>query len=123
MTELRLEPYRGAEILEFLRVITGLELAVWRDGRSSEDEFEVYTRWYGDAAMGVRCEERSGIDPRTGYVNQERTFAFLCGVSGLELTLETVDGVMEGSFVTLRLSAEPMLESTILELFTRTFSR
>ncbi len=123
MIEHRLEPYRGADILEFLRVVTGLELLIWRDGRSSEDEFEVYTRWYGDAAMGVRCEERSGIDQRTGYVNQERTFAALYGMSDLELSLETVDGVIEGSFVTVRVEAAPMLEQTILELFTRTFSR
>ena len=123
MTQARLEPYRGADILEFLRAVTDLELVLLRDGRSSEDEFEVYTRWYGDAAIGVRCDERSGIDPRTGYVNQERTFATVYGVSNLELTLETVDGVMEGSFITLRLSAEPILEQTILELFTRSFSR
>ena len=123
MTQARLEPYRAADILEFLRAVTDLELVLLRDGRSSEDEFEVYTRWYGDAAIGVRCDERSGIDPRTGYVNQERTFATVYGVSNLELTLETVDGVMEGSFITLRLSAEPILEQTILELFTRSFSR
>ena len=36
--------------------------------------------------------------------------------------LETVDGVMEGSFITLRLEAEPVLESFIFEMFTRTFS-
>lgn len=123
MTELRLEPYRGTDILEFLRAVTGLELDFWRDGRSSEDDFEVYMRWFGDAATGVRCEERSGIDPRTGYVDQERTRAVVYGVNGLELTLETVDGVMQGSFITLRLEAEPMLESSISEAFTRTFSR
>ena len=123
MTELHLEPYRGADILGFLRAVTGLELAVWSDGRSSEDEFECYTRWYGDATIGVRCEERSGIDLRTGYVNQERTLATIYGVGGLQLTLETVDGVMEGSFITLRVITEPLLEQTILELFTRTFSR
>ena len=123
MTQTRLEPYRGADILEFLRLVTGLELLIWRDGRSSEDDFEVYTRWYGDATMGVRLEERSGIDPRTGYVNQERTRAVVYGVSNLELTLETVDGVMQGSFVTIRLEAELILESSIFELFTRTFSR
>ena len=71
----------------------------------------------------MRCEERSGIDPRTGYVNQERTFATVYGVRDLELTLETVDGVIEGSFISLRVSAEPILEQTIIKLFTRTFSR
>lgn len=123
MSEQRLEPYRGADILEFLRSVTGLELLIWRDGRSSEDDLELYTRWYGDASVGVRLEERSGIDARTGYVNQERTFATVYGVSGLQLALETVDGVMEGSFITLRLEAEPALESFMLEAFTRTFSR
>ncbi len=123
MSDSRLEPYRGADILEFLRLVTGLELAVWRDGRSSEDDFEVYTRWYGDAAIGMRCEERSGVDPRTGYVNQERTRAVVYGLADLELTLETVDGVIEGSFISLRVSAEPILEQTILELFRRSFSR
>lgn len=123
MSEQRLEPYRGADILEFLRSVTGLELLIWRDGRSSEDDFELYTRWYGDASVGVRLEERSGVDARTGYVNQERTFATVYGVSGLQLALETVDGVMEGSFITLRLDVEPALESFMLEAFTRTFSR
>ena len=123
MTDSHLEPYRGADILGFLRSVTKLELAVWRDGRSSEDDFEVYTRWYGSADCGVRLEERSGIDPRTGYVDQERTRAVVYGVSNLELTLETVDGVIEGSFVTLWLEAEPALEQMILEAFTRTFSR
>lgn len=123
MSEQRLEPYRGADILEFLRSVTGLELLIWRDGRSSEDDLELYTRWYGDAGVGVRLEERSGVDTRTGYVNQERTFATVYGVSGLQLALETVDGVMEGSFITLRLDVEPALESFMLEAFTRTFSR
>lgn len=123
MSEQRLEPYRGADILEFLRSVTGLELLIWRDGRSSEDDLELYTRWYGDASVGIRLEERSGVDARTGYVNQERTFATVYGVSGLQLALETVDGVMEGSFITLRLDVEPALESFMLEAFTRTFSR
>ena len=123
MRELRLEPYRGADILEFLRGVTQLELNSFRDGRSSEDDFECYTRWYGDAVIGARLEERSGIDPRTGYVNQERTLATVYGVNGLQLILETVNGVMEGSFITLQLEAEPVLESSIFEMFTRTFSR
>jgi hypothetical protein len=123
LTEHRLEPYRAANILEFLRSVTKLELIVWRDGRSSEEDFEVYTHWYGDAGVGVRFEERSAVDRRTGYVNQERTLATVYGVNGLQLSFETVDGVMEGSFVTLRLEAAPVLESSILELFRRTFSR
>ena len=123
MRELRLDTARGADILEFLRAVTGLELLIWRDGRSSEDNFECYTRWYGDATISVRLEERSGIDPRTGYVNQERTLATVYGVNGLQLILETVDGVMEGSLITLQLEAEPVLESSIFEMFTRTFSR
>jgi hypothetical protein len=123
LIEHRLEPYRGADILEFLRVVTKLELLIWRDGRSSEDEFEVYARWYGDAAIGVRLEERSGIDPRTGYVNQERTRAVVYGVHDLELTLETVDGVIEGSFVSLRINADAALEQAMLKAFRRTFSR
>lgn len=123
MKEQRLEPYRAADILEFLRGVTQLELAAWRDERSSEDDFECYTRWYGNADCGVRCEERSGIDPRTGYVDQERTLATVYGLDGLELTLETVDGVMQGSFISLRLEAEAALERAILEAFTRSFSR
>ena len=110
-------------MLEFLRGVTQLELNSFRDGRSSEDDFECYTCWYGDAGVGVRLEDRSGVDPLTGYVNQERTKAVLYGFAGLQLTLETVDGVMEGSFITLRLEAEPVLESSIFEMFTRTFSR
>ena len=109
--------------MEFLRGITGLELVLWRDGRSSEDDFEVYKRWYGDADLGVRLEERSGIDSRTGYVNQERTRAIVYGVRDLSLELETVDGVMEGSFITLQLEADPVLEAAICEAFTRMFSR
>ena len=123
MTEQRLEPYRAVDIVDFLRGVTGLELALWRDGRSSEDDFEVYKRWYGDADLGVRLEERSGIDSRTGYVNQERTRAIVYGVRDLNLELETVDGVMEGSFITLRLEGGAVLEASICEAFTRKFSR
>ena len=107
MTELIIEPYRAAEILEFLRSVTALELKFWRGQRSSKDDFEVYTRWYGDAEVGVRCGERNGIDPRTGYVNQERLRAVLYGFADLQLTLETVDGVMQGSFITLRIIRIP----------------
>ena len=109
--------------MDFLRGVTGLELVLWRDGRSSEDDFEVYTRWYGGADVGVRLEERSGIDLASGYVNQERTKAVVYGVRDLNLELETVDGVMEGSFVTLRLEGGAVLEASICEAFTRRFSR
>ena len=123
MKEKRLEPYRAADLVDFLRGVTGLELVLLRDGRSSEDDCEVYTRWYGGADVGVRLEERSGIDPRSGYVNQERSRAVLYGLADLQLTLETVDGVLEGSFITLRLEADSALEASITEAFTRTFSR
>ena len=123
MTEQRLEPYRAVDIVDFLRGVTGLELVLWRDGRSSEDDFEVYTRWYGGADVGVCLEERSGIDLASGYVNQERTRAVVYGVRDMNLELETVDGVMEGSFVTLRLEGGAALEASTLEAFTRRFSR
>lgn len=123
MSELHLEPYRGADILEFLRTVTGLELSLLRDERSSEGDFECYTRWYGDTDCSVRLEQRSGIDSRSGHVDQERTLAVVYSVKSLTLNLETMDGVMEGSIITLRLEADPALESSIVEMFTRSFYR
>jgi hypothetical protein len=123
----RLEPYRDAGVLNFLRVVVhllepDLELAVWREARASEDEFELYARWFGDAARGVRLGERNGIHPSSGFVNQERVFGALYGFD-ITLELETVDGVFEGSFATLRLEADAALEERVLEMFTQMFSR
>jgi hypothetical protein len=128
MTEHRLEPYRDANLLEFMRAAAGrlsinFEITWLRDDRSSEPEFEVYTRWYGSRERGVRLEERSGVDSKTGYVDQERTRAVLYGFDALALEVETVDGVFQGSFVNLRVEASAALEAELLELFTRTFSR
>ncbi len=123
-----MEPYRDAGVLAWL-----LEVAGWfdpppeprasREARSSEDEFEVHTRWFGTPARGVRLEERNGVDARSGYVNQERTRGALYGFDGVDLTLETVDGVFEGSFAELRVDGDEPFCARALESFTARFSR
>jgi hypothetical protein len=128
VTEHRLEPYRNANMLEFMREVFGILGGEFRarlhhDARASEDEFEVYTRWFGSDERGVRLEERNGIDPRTSHVNREHTRVVIHGFQAVTLEVETMDGVLEGSFVTLRVEASPALEAALLELFTRTFSR
>ncbi len=109
--------------MHLLQVDVSIPASAFHDDHSSEDEFEVHTRLYGDVERGVRLEGRSGIDPNTGYVNQERTRAILYGVSDFILELETVDGVFQGSYAELTVTASEPTTARILGTFKASFSR